>query len=442
MPGEDMMEIAGRVVETAIRKGAAEAAVGAYRSRQVEVQWRDGRVEKITEATTRGLGLEIYVANRYSAVSTSDLRPEALDKFIGDAIALARTLAPDPFRALPDPKLYAGQSEVELQVEDPGQPAVTPAARLDRARALEAAARPAGTKAPILSVTTGVGDNLTEIWRIHSNGFDGRRRETMFWSSAEVSVQDPDGRKPEETDEAVTRLLADLPDAASVGQRACARAQGRVGARKGGSAVMSVAVDARVAGRFVSYLLQPMSAAALQQKRSCFDGKIGAVVGSAQLDVSDDPLVVKGLGSRRFDGEGLAARRLPLFTAGTLTSIYVDNYYGKKLGMPPTTGSRSNLSWKLGEKSQPELLAQMHDGILVTGFLGGNSNPTTGDFSLGVLGFYVRGGAIAEPFAEMNMSGNHLETWKHLTALGNDPYPYSSSRTPTMLLESMQIAGT
>ena len=45
---------------------------------------------------------------------------------------------------------------------------------------------------------------------------------------------------------------------------------------------------------------------------------------------------------------------------------------------------------------------------LVTGFLGGNSNGLTGDFSLGIQGFRVRNGAIAEPVAEMNMSGNHL----------------------------------
>ena len=95
----------------------------------------------------------------------------------------------------------------------------------------------------------------------------------------------------------------------------------------------------------------------------------------------------------------------------------------------------------IGDKDQAALLAAMKDGILVTGFLGGNSNGLTGDFSLGVQGFRVRGGKIAEPVGEMNISGNHLEFWKKLTAVGNDPYPYSSMKTPTLVFEGVQFAG-
>jgi PmbA protein len=78
----------------------------------------------------------------------------------------------------------------------------------------------------------------------------------------------------------------------------------------------------------------------------------------------------------------------------------------------------------------------------VTGFLGGNSNSTTGDFSLGVRGFAVRQGQIAEPIGEMNVSGNHLALWKQLAAVGDDPYPYSTLRTPTLVFEGVQLAGT
>jgi PmbA protein len=83
----------------------------------------------------------------------------------------------------------------------------------------------------------------------------------------------------------------------------------------------------------------------------------------------------------------------------------------------------------------------MGEGILVTGFLGGNSNGTTGDFSFGVQGYRVRGGAVAEPVGEMNISGNQLDLWKRLVAVGNDPYAYSAGRTPTLVFEAVQFAG-
>jgi PmbA protein len=125
-----------------------------------------------------------------------------------------------------------------------------------------------------------------------------------------------------------------------------------------------------------------------------------------------------------------------------LRTYYVDTYYGRKLGMAPTTARSSNLTWTLGARSRPELLADVGDGVLVTGFLGGNSNGTTGDFSLGVRGFRVRGGRVAEPVGEMNVSGNQKELWTRLSAVGDDPYPYSSMRTPTLVFDGVQFAGT
>jgi PmbA protein len=210
---------------------------------------------------------------------------------------------------------------------------------------------------------------------------------------------------------------------------------------KGASGLVTVVVDARAAGRLVSALFGPLAAAAIQQKRSFLEGKLGHPIGSALLDLRDDPFLPRGLGSRLYDGEGLAARPMPVFEGGLLRTYYVDTYYGRKLGISPTTARASNLTWRLGDRSPAELLREVGQGVLVTGFLGGNSNATTGDFSLGVRGFAVRGGQQAEPVGEMNVSGNHLELWSRLRAVGNDPYRYSALRTPTLVFEGVQLAG-
>jgi PmbA protein len=437
-----MLEIAREAVEIARKSGAAEAAASAALAREVKVGWRDGKVERISEATTRGLALKLYVDGRYSAVSTSDLRPGALPGFIGRAIELARALAPDQHRHLPDPALYQGQAKVDLQLEDPRYGKLSAQERRRIAQQLEAAARSVKGAEAIVSVTTDFSDARVESAQVTSNGFEGVQRETSFYPSAEVSVRDADGRKPEDYDYAGAHYFGDLPDLNGIGRTASERALRRLGAKKGGSGLMTVAIDNRAAGGLLRYMMSPLSASALQQKRSMFEGKLDQAIGSPLLDIADDPLIVRGLGSQLFDGEGIAARRRPIFEAGALRSFYVDDYYGRKLGMKPTSGGSTNLVWKLGDKDQAGLLAQMKEGILVTGFLGGNSNGTTGDFSLGIHGFAVRNGQIAEPIAEMNVSGNHLEFWKRLVAVGNDPYPYSGSRTPTLVFEKVQIAGT
>ncbi len=437
----NLAEVARQAVELARQQGASEAAANAGRARSIEVQWRDGQLEKISEATTRGLSLQLYVDGRYSAVSTSDLRPEALERFITDSIAMARVLARDEYRRLPEPELYQGRAQVELSLEDPRQAELTAEERRRFVQQLEAAARAVDTKGAILSVTTAFGDTLRESYRVTSNGFEGGMRGTQFGASADVSVRDSDGRRPEESDSAVARFLENLTDAATLGRRAGERALGRLGATKGSSAVLPMAVDHRAAGRLVSMLLGPMTGAAIQQKRSFLDGKLGQQLGSERLAFSDEPHLKRGLGSRLFDGEGITAQPLPLFEGGVLRSYFIDSYYGRKLKARPTTGSPSNLSWKLGDKSREALLADLKEGILVTSFLGGNSSAITGDFSLGIQGFRVRGGKLAEPVGEMNISGNQLDLWKRLVAVGNDPYPNSAMRTPTLVFEGVQFAG-
>ncbi len=436
-----MLDIAGKVVERAQVHGAQQAAASAYQVREVSVQWRDGAVEKLTEATTRGVGVELYVDGRYASVSTSDLRPEALDTFLADAVAMTRALAEDPFRSLPDPHLYTGQASVDLQLADPHYANLTAVQRRDLAQQLEVAARNTTDGARILSVTTSVSDSQSQAWRVHSDGFAGEKAGTSYWLGAEVSVQDPDGRRPEDACYAGGRWRGDVPDPQGIGEEATRRTLSRLGSQKPASGQMTLLVDARAAGRMVSSLLGGLSASGWQQKRSFLEGKLGQAIGNNLLDITDDPLVVRGLGSRRFDGEGMASHAMPLFADGVMQNGFIDTYYGKKLQMAPTTGRMSNLRWRLGDKDRAALLQDVGDGILVTGFLGGNANGTTGDFSWGIQGFAIRGGQVAEPIGEANISGNHLTLWPSLLAVGDDPYRYSALGTPTLVFGGVNVAG-
>lgn len=439
---QDMLAIAQSCIAIAKSAGASDAGARAYRVRDVSLDYRDGKVEKISESTTRGVNLQLYVDGKYSTVSTSDLRPDALKTFIGDTIAVARAIAPDPFRALPDAALYKGQSDANLQLEDPKYFGVTADDGRRIAKITHDAARTVKGSDAILSVTSSYSSNLVENWMVTSNGFSGTNRGTSFFVSAQVSAKDSDGRRPEELDYAGSRFWGSVPDAASVGVGAAQRTMRRLGSKKGETAAMTVLVDNRAAGRLVGMLGAALQAGNLQQKRSFLEGKLGQQVVSPLMSITDDPLVTKGFGSRKFDNEGIAAKPRVVFENGVLRSYYVDTYYGRKLKMEPTSGSTSNLSWKLGAKSQKELLAEAKNALLITSFIGGNSNSGTGDFSVGVVGFLVRNGEIAEPVAEMNLSGNHLEFWKKLVAIGNDPFAYSAMRAPTLVFENVSVAGT
>jgi PmbA protein len=438
----ELLEAARSAMALAKRLGASDTAVTATRSRQVVTDWRDGKLEKIADAISRSVSLNLFVDGRWGAMSTSDLRPAGLEHFVENAVGMVRELAKDPHRKLPDPSLYAGRSEADLELFDAKIGELTTDARLLRVKAIEEAARSAKGADRIASVTTSISDDENTYARVASNGFEGVYRTTNVSINAEVSVKDGDGRRPEDWASGSVRFLGDLPAAEAVGREATERAIARLGAKKVASGTMTILVEARSARTLLRHLTSPLSGSSLQQKESFLEGKIGAPVASAALTLTDEPLLKRGLASRPYDGEGIAAKTRTLVERGTLRSYLLDVYYASKLGMAPTTGRTSNLVVAPGKQSLAAMLKDIKDGILVTGFLGGNSNSTTGVFSLGISGFRVINGQRQQPISEMNISGKHLDFWKKLIAIGDDPYVYSPTRSPSLLFEGVSVAGS
>jgi len=87
------------------------------------------------------------------------------------------------------------------------------------------------------------------------------------------------------------------------------------------------------------------------------------------------------------------------------------------------------------------LLASMDRGLLVTELMGQGVNSVTGDYSRGASGFWIENGEIAYPVAEFTLAGNLKDMLRNIVALADDIDERSSIRAPSMLLESMTVAG-
>ncbi len=437
---QELLKIAEQACALARRRGARQVAASVRRSRSAKLVIRDGLQEELKLAETRSLALRVYVDGRYGVHQTSALEPAALERFLAEAIELTRLLAPDPLRGLPERALCEGRSHADLGLVDPAYGSLTMALRKQRATALHDAARAAGGAA-IISVGAGVSDSLSDSVLVTSDGFADGERETSFGQWADVSVRDPSGKRPSDWDESSARRVAELEPPARTGERAAARALAQLGAKKIDSCKLPLIVENRAVSRLLSGLLAPLDGRQLDQKQSCFEGYLGKQVATPGFSLVDDPLLRGGWGSARFDWEGLTLRRRPLIEAGVLRDYLVDSYYAKKLKRAPSSSSTTNLVFPRGAQSLEGLCAAAGRAILVSEFIGGNSNSTTGDFSLGLRGFLVEGGKRAAPVAELNIAGNHRELWKTIQALGDDPYPHSAQLTPSVLFAAMPIAG-
>lgn len=434
----ELRERAAQALEAARRAGADDAWATASRSRGAEVEVRDGRVEKVHESTSRGLSLRIYVDGRYGTYATSDLRPDSLSSFVRDAVAMTRALEPDPYRVLPDPALFADRPTQELELVDPAVLRVDAAQRVAACMELWEHAR---QHPRMLSATGSVSDSHGLVASLSTHGFDGTAERTSIARSASVTLADEGDARPMGHHGVGARHLADLPAPQAIGEEALRQAARRLGATQGPTQRATVVVEPRAGARLLGLLLGPANARAFAQERSFWRGRLGERVLSERLAIVDDPLIVRGLSSRAFDGEGISARRWSIVEGGALRTAYVDTYYGRKIEMAPTTGSSSNLVVGLGTRRLDAIVSDLHEGVLVTSWIGGNSDATTGDFSLGLRGHRIERGAIGAPIQEMNVTGNLLALFASLVEVGDDPLPLTSTRVPTLVFEGVQLSG-
>jgi PmbA protein len=435
---EGLQERAAAAVELAQAAGAEHVWAAAASARSTQCQVRDGVLDRMQHSHSRRLSVELYVEGRYSSHSTSDLRDEPLRELVAEAVALTRLLQPDPFRALPDPALYRGRASVDLEGVDGSLARLDTDARLAVCEVMSA--RIVG-KPGVLSAKSTVSDGRLGTAHASSNGFSGAEERTFVSTTASVTLRGEGDRRPEGNMGAATRHVADLPQAAWIADEALARARARLGAKKGPTLTTTLVVDRMAAGRLIGALLAPARGAAVQQGRSLWAERLGEVLVSKVLTLTDEPLLPRAMGSRLFDDEGIAARPLTLIEGGALQSLFIDTYYARKLGVPPTTGGSSNLVVRPGQGDLAALLADAGEGVYVTEWLGGNSDPTSGEFSLGLRGHLVERGKLGAPVGEMNVTGNLLALFSRLVRVGGDPWTYGTLHSPTLVFEDVAFSG-
>ncbi|MEW5925118.1 MAG: metallopeptidase TldD-related protein, partial [Candidatus Zixiibacteriota bacterium] len=345
----------------------------------------------------------------------------------------------DPARGLPDPEYYKNQQEIDLKIYDPEYEKVVSSDRVSIARDIDAAVH--GLTDNLITATSQYGDTYSENIKVNSNGFEGFSNGTVFGGGLEVTLRDEGGGRPGDWDWATVRYKRDLPTPEEMAKKAVERAAQKIGQKKIESGIYDMIVENRAASRLLGTLEYPLSGGALYRKNSFLEGKQGEMIASENLTVIDDPFIISGLGSRLFDGEGMAARKRVIIDKGVLKSYFISNYYGRKLSMEPTTSGRTNSIIEPGDKSPEELIKGVKKGIFVTSFVGGNSNSTTGDYSMGIIGMLIEDGKIVKPVNEMNISGNLLGLFLQLAATGNDVYPYSPVRRPSLYFKDIQFSG-
>ena len=431
-------KLAQWAMDYALKNGCQAAKLVLYSNSNASFELRDAKMDKLQQASESGLSISLYVDGKYGSYSTNRLDKKELESFIRNGIESTRYLAEDEARVLPDSSRYYKGGKPDLQQFDDKFYNLNPDDKVAIARA--AAEEVLGKDERIISVGSSYSDGEGASYRLTSNGFEGESKSTWFAVSADVAVKGEGEARPSSSwyDSA---MFYDKLIKSGIGTKALERVLKKLGQRKAASGKYTMVLDPINSGQLLSPLLNALYGSALQQKSSFLLNKLNTKVGSDKLNLMDEPHLIGARGARYFDNEGVATERRPIFENGTLKTYFIDTYNSKKMGVEPTISSPSLLVLQPGNKDLDGLVADVQKGILVTGFNGGNSNKSTGDFSYGIEGFLIENGKLVQPVNEMNVTGNMIILWSSLVAVGNDPRVSSSWRIPSLVFEGVNFSG-
>ena len=406
---------------------------------------RLGKIEKLERAEARDLGLRVLIGKRQASVSSTELTPAAVAALAERAVAMARAVPDDEFCGLAEPGEIA-KTVPAIDMFDPAEPA--PEVLIERARAAEGAAR------AVPGVTNSEGAEAswssTRVWLAASNGFTGHYRRSGHSVSASVLAGEGTGME-RDYDWHSAVYGNELEDPAAVGRRAGERAVRRLKPRKVSTAKLPVVFDPRVANSLVGHFMNAINGAAIARGTSFLKDKMGAQVFAPGIRIVDDPLRTRGLRSKPFDGEGLAAHRIDVAEDGRLTTWLLDLRSARQLRLKsngraargssgPPSPSATNVHLEKGKVTRAALLGAVESGLYVTELIGFGINMITGDYSRGAGGFWIEKGELAYPVSEVTIAGNLADMFRALTPADDLVFRYGAD-APTLRVDGMTVAG-
>jgi len=437
--------ILSQLIDTCTKSGASGADASFARSEGVSIEVLNGQLEGIERSESQGVSLRCFFGQRQASVSGSDTSSEGLKALAERCVAMAKVVPEDPYCGLaPADDLATDMPALDLTGD--GEIA---ADVLER-EALEAEAAALAVSGVKQVAGCGNGWSASEQWAATSNGFQSHK-VTGSTGLGLAAVAEKDGAMERDYESRSVRRLEDRPSPQEIGEIAGRRAVARLAPQKIKTQTGAVIYDRRIASSLISAFLSAISGPSVARGVSFLKDSLGEQVFADGVNLIDDPFRARGMGSRVHDGEGRPVTHSHLIENGTLTRWLLNGASAKQLGLTPNGhasggfGSNpgvgvSNAYLEAGQYSPAELMDQVGKGLLVSDMFGPSINPNTGDYSVGVAGFWFEGGEVQYPVSEITIAGDLPSMFKRLVPASDLEFR-GSRDAPSILVEDMSIAG-
>ena len=422
-------------IDLAKKLGATDSSIVVSNSISETVNFRNKKLDESNRSDNLGIGITTYIGKKKSSISSSNLLNDNLNILIEKCIESTKNTPEDEYNSLPDKDLLAKEVD-DLNLYDDTH--IKNENKIEYLNRLEVSA---SKDKKIVNTESSFTEDKSNFILANSDGFcKGYRTSSFIASSVTVAKDD----KSMERDYEYTNKchLKDMIDAEDLGRIAAEQTIRKLSPKKIGSEKIAIIFDKRIAKVILSTFASAISSSAISRGTSFLKDKINQKIFSNELNIFDKPDILKGLGSRSFDSEGVKTNTLKLVEQGVLRHYLVDTYNGKKLNLKSNgrCGGTSNLYFDNGNISYKDLLNSNSKCLYITETIGHGSNIVTGDYSVGATGFLIESGEFKYPINEITIAGNFNDMFQNITLANDLEFEYSTN-SPTMMIEGMVVAG-
>jgi PmbA protein len=430
------------------RTGGIEFEIFLSRKKVLSIGIKDGKVDHFHSSREIGLALRVIKRGRLGFAYLFGPTRKGLDKLADRAMELADetdvdlnySFHPKARVEVPDLELFDAslaaihEKDKIAHVREMEHSALSSDPRIKKAR-----------KAEYEEVTNHV--SLT-----NSRGLDLEREGTRCTMSIMVLAEDS-GSSEMGWELGNARFYTDL-DPITIGLSAAKKGIQLLGSRQISTRRCPAVLENTVVIDMLGAWASSFFGENVYKGKSFLKDKINEIIASPRIQLIDDGLYPRGMGSAPFDDEGTPQAKTILVKDGTLVSYLFDGYWSKKMGSEPTgnsfraqiasppTTSVSNLFIDPGSSSPEQLLSKMNDGLFITGIMGAHTiDPVSGEFSLGASGMWIQGGKATFPVKGVTISGTIYDLFSAVEEVGDDLRFLGRIGAPSLLVKEMIVSG-
>ena len=432
---EYLTKKASYCLDLAKKLGATDSSVVVGNSVSETVNFRNKKLDESNRSDNLAINITTYLDKKKSSISSSNLLKDNLDILIEKCIETTKNTPEDEFNSLPDKDLLAKEIR-DLDLYDDTH--IKNENKIEYLTRLEASA---SNDKKIVNTESSFTEDKSNFILANSDGFSNGYKSSSFTASSVTVAKDDQGM--ERDYEYTSRChLKDIKEAEELGKLAAEQTVRKLSPKKIGSEKISLIFDKRIAKGILSTFAGAISSSAISRGTSFLKDKINQKIFSDKINILDKPDILKGLGSKSFDSEGVKTNTLKLVEQGVLKHYLVDTYNGKKLNLRSNgrCGGTSNLYFDNGNISYKDLLNSNPRCLYITETIGHGSNIVTGDYSVGANGFLIENGEFKYPINEVTIAGNFIDMFKNISLANDLEFKYATN-SPTMMIEGMVVAG-